>query len=179
MTKKSAPPTDIPSEVGPEVTVARTTQRIENHTSRFIVLPPTSTFPKGVRLQPGLNTVPIKYIKQLEAVSRSGADEEGEVVVLFPGRKALADLQQTVSLHTARGMYHGPQITMYHPDDRALDGRDDGPPPPMTLPMNQDAAKAIVNATNNRTALERWSTQGNTEAHQAAAAKLTRIKGNG
>lgn len=154
-----------------------TVKRIENNTSCILTLPPVEEFPMGVRLVPGLNSVPLKYLDALESFEveggmvRRGA-KEIQTPNQFPGRRALELLQQPVRIVRAQGEHFGPQITIYELGDAAVEGRDDGPPAPPSLPQNKDAAMAIVRATTDRKALKRWSEQGNGEANQAAGARL-------
>jgi hypothetical protein len=164
---------------------------VENNTSRPIGLPPVSDFPSGVRLLPGLNSVPTQYMDALQDVFKPGGKmriggqkivaEDGSVQVLggklvtttdrWPGRDALAELQVPVRIVKADGVKHGPQITIY-PD---LQDREDGPEAPHYLPQNKDAALAIIRATSSKDALQRWSSQGKGEVPQAAATKLATI----
>jgi hypothetical protein len=154
-----------------------TVKRIENNTSCILTLPCTDGFPLGIRLVPGLNSVPLKYLSELNdfevegGIIRRGA-KEVQTENQFPGRKALEMLQQPVRIVRATGEHFGPQITIYELGDKAVEGRDDGPPAPPSLPQNKDAAMAIVRATTDRAALKRWSEQGNGEAQQAAGARL-------
>lgn len=165
-----------------------TIRRIENHTSRLIVLPSTLSFPNGIRLIPGLNTVPVMYLEELEAYSTPAR----EVLVggrkvqrkeRFPGREVLEDLQKPVTrpnsersfhiaAHNGLARYSGPQITIY-PD--AMEDRPDGPPPPEFLPTKKEQALPIIAVTTDRAALKRWSQQGRGEVAQAAAAKLASL----
>ncbi len=159
---------------GPRVTATPTIRRIENNTSACLTLPPVEEFPVGIRLMPGLNTVPIKYLDALESLEIEGVQVRRKGVLVqteneFPGQRALKLLQIPVRIVKASGETHGPQITIY---DDPLADREDGPPAPPMLPQNVDAAMAMVRATTNRAALKRWSEQGNGQANQAAGARL-------
>lgn len=170
-------PTKQSEESEPIQAAPQTIKRIENNTSCYITLPPVDEFINGIRLMPGLNTVPIKYLEALEEFELPAREFEknGKKVMSkpeFPGRKALEQLQLNVRIVRAQGEHFGPQITI-HEDPMA--DREDGPPPPPSLPQNKDAAMALIRATTNRAALKRWSEQGTGEVPQAAAAKLNGI----
>ncbi|MEY4507942.1 MAG: hypothetical protein RLZZ450_64 [Pseudomonadota bacterium] len=170
---------------------------IENHTSRLIILPPTYTFPKGVRLVPGLNRVPELYFEEAEQYELPEREIESfgrkvKVPARKPITEALADLQKplyraenkatgaSASARRFRGVngpYSGPQITIYR-DPLAIEGREDGPPPPDFLPEDKKQARAIIEVTTDRAALKKWAGQGRGEIAQAAAAKLLAL-GNG
>ncbi len=146
---------------------------------------------RAVRLLPGLNSVPTQYMDALNDVFKPGGKmriggqkivaEDGSIQILggklvtttdrWPGREAIAQLQEPVRIVKADGVKHGPQITVY-PD---LQDREDGPEAPHYLPQNKDAALAIIRATSSKDALQRWSTQGKGEVPQAAATKLATV----
>jgi hypothetical protein len=148
------------------------TKKIENNTARFIDLPPIlgietgddgdfTDFPNGVRLQPGLNSVPDVYMDALRAqkrvmcdkMGRPRADKKGAPLYRYPGLEILSQLQTPVTIITVQGTKVGPQVTVF--EDSQV-GREDGPPAPMTLPASADAANAIIAVTTERAALERW-----------------------
>lgn len=150
-------------------------RRVENHTDQLIFLPPMVgvererddgeidyvDFPKGIRLQPGLNTVPKFYLEALDAkespmfdaqgAPRKGRD--GKDLVRYPGREAIAMLIAPVTYTTASGRRFGARVTV-HADPLA--GRADGPQAPATLPDNQQAALAFIAACDDTAALQRW-----------------------
>lgn len=156
------------------------TVRIENHTDQLIDLPPIAgyeleradgsyelvDFPRGVRLVPGLTTVPVLYLDALRAQSRPVFDQlgrprterkTGNALIRYPGREALAILVAPVTYTTANGRKFGPRVTIYEPD-QVID-RPDGPPAPATLPASPQAAMTIVSVTDDKKALERWMKQ--------------------
>ncbi len=148
-------------------------KHIENHTSHLIILPCTDTFPNGVRLIPGLNSVPMDYFEELnaltkparEVVTKSGLKKMTKL--RYPGRDTLDKLLTPVRLVTARGEDFGPQITIYED----VQDRPDGPPAPMVLPVNVEAAKAVIRTCSDRKALERWSKAGNGKGEVAQFAR--------
>ncbi len=133
--------------------------RAENHLSCLIVLPPTDSFPQGVRLIPGLNSVPTKYFDELDAKEKpvykvvkkpmNGVLVSNYELVdtRYPGREQLAKLTD-VSVHrvTAEGRSYGPQLTVHREE---LAGRPDGPPPPPQLPAKPAAAKLLVDSMSD------------------------------
>lgn len=179
----------------PAVAVKATITHVENNTSHRINLPPAGSHPSGVRLLPGLNSVPTKYLDALREVFKPGgkvriggqkfSNEDGSTVIMggkivtaedrYPGREALDLLLQPVRIVKADGVTYGPQITIY-PD---LLDREDGPEPPHYLPQNEDAAIVIIQATTNKDALQRWSKQGKGKVPQAAATKLATLQYDG
>jgi hypothetical protein len=151
-----------------------TVKKIENHTARFIDLPPIlgietgeedgdfTDFPNGLRLQPGLNSVPVLYLDALAAQKRVMCDKmgrprvgkKGEPLYRYPGLEIMAQLIAPVTIVTTQGTKISPQVTVY---EDAQVGREDGPAAPLTLPASAAAAKAIIAVTTERAALERWS----------------------
>ncbi len=155
-------------------------KRIENNTDQLVFLPPLTgvetgqdaegtpeytDFPKGIRLQPGLNTVPNIYLEALHAERRQmcdklgkpRVDKDGKPIYRYPGREAIAGLISPVTYTTANGRKFGPRITIYEPEQVA--DRADGPQAPATLPSNANAAMAIISVTEDRKALARWGKQ--------------------
>jgi len=145
--------------------------RIENNTERLLGLPPTQNFPVGVKLIPGLNTVPAGYMAELEAFEVDTEVNGKKGPKRYPGREAVALLQQPVKIVTSNGTHRGPQITVFT-DDQA--GRPEGPPAPEDLKdMKEAAAAKIIAVTTDREALKRWQANDNRPGVQAAlAAKL-------
>ena len=145
--------------------------KIENNTSAFIHLFATPSFPAGVRLIPGLNTVPKLFMDEFNehsALTESKPNKPG--VLRYPGREVLADLQKVVQFYTAEGPRTGPRVTLYT-DDQA--GREDGPMPPQDLRgMKEEAAIATVRVTSDKAALKRWSKDTRSAVASAATAKL-------
>ncbi len=155
-------------------------KRLENHTDQLIDLPPIHgiegddgnliDFPEGIRLQPGLNTVPQLYLDALHAQVRQVYDQlgrprmakpikgqEAKPLLRYPGREAIAGLIAPVTYSTANGMRHGPRVTIFEPEQVA--DREDGPTAPATLPASENAALAIISVTDDRKALDRWMKQ--------------------
>lgn len=192
-----APKTPIVNEPEnePVKPVKATITHVENNTSHRINLPPAGKHPSGVRLLPGLNSVPTEYLDAVRDVFKPGgkiriggqkfSQEDGSTVIMggkivtaldrWPGREALELLQQPVRIVKADGVTFGPQITIY-PD---LQDREDGPPPPHFLPQNEDAAISIIQATTNKEALVRWSKIGKGKIPQAAGTKLASLQYDG
>lgn len=164
-------------------------KRIENNTDRHIILPPVRAvdesgeevdFPRGVRLLPGLNTVPVLYLDAL-AAKETKADmtraPKGAPKVRHPGRVLLEQLQEPVDIVTINGRKRGPQITIYEPDQVA--DREDGPVLPADLrAYGQRAALELIKAVGNVQRLRAWASNDNREAvQQAATAKLMQLGG--
>jgi hypothetical protein len=168
---------------------------VENNTSHRINLPPAGKHPSGVRLLPGLNSVPTAYLDALRDGFKPGGkirvggqkftQEDGSTVIMggkvvttedrWPGREALELLLQPVRIVKASGEHFGPQITIY-PD---LLDREDGPMPPQVLPQNEEAAILIIQSTTSKEALQRWSKMGKGKVPQAAATKLATLQYDG
>lgn len=149
-------------------------KRIENHTSAPIILPMTDSFPHGIRLLPGLNSVPTKYLDELTeyAVVSSARVENNRKIPAVdrrPGQEVLADLQVPCTFPTANGDRYGQRVTIY---EDALEDREDGPPPPLALPSDKNVAKKLVELTTDRKALERWSKASRGEVQSLVNAKL-------
>jgi hypothetical protein len=158
----------------------QTIRRIENHMDHFLLLPPTPSFTRGLKLIPGLNTVPVLYLDELnQRVLEVPARKEGGRLLpestRRPADKMWADLQQHVRRVSVNGSESwGPQITIY--DDIMAD-RQDGPPPPMTLPANNKTlAQKILAVTTERAAVERWAQQGRGEVAEMAKARLQELR---
>ncbi len=145
----------------------REIKRVENNAPRIIIAPPTPSFPNGVKLLPGLNTLPNKYYQELmeltpppsykHVVGQDGQPKMEAYPPRYPGRKWLEEMQKLVIIHTPDGRRHSPQLTFYYEE---LPDREDGPEYPATLPSNEKAALALVNSVNptpnGRKVLERW-----------------------
>lgn len=163
--------------------------RIENNTDRHIILPPLRAtdasgeevdFPRGVRLLPGLNTVPRLYMDVLvarETKADTKGAPKGAPKVRYPGRVLLAQLQEPVDIVTINGRKRGPQITIYEPDQVA--DREDGPVLPADLrAYGQRAALELIKAVSNVQRLRAWAGNDNREVvQQAATAKLMQLGG--
>lgn len=167
-------------------------KRIENNTDRFIHLPalvavesddqPPVDYHEGIRLSPGLNTVPARYLAALreeklpvhDVLGRPKVTRTGEPVYRYPGREAMEQLLRPVNHTTARGRVFGPQITVY--EDEQV-GREDGPTPPATLPSKTEAALALVAVCDHRPSLENWLRQ--TKDGSVKIAIQTRLQGLG
>jgi hypothetical protein len=145
--------------------------KIENNTSAFIYLFATPSFPSGLRLIPGLNTVPKLFMDEFQEHSAmTEATPVRASVLRYPGREVLEGLQAVVSYHTAEGPRTGPRITIYT-DDQV--GREDGPIPPQDLKgIKEEAAIATIRVTSDKAALKRWSKDNRSAVASAAMAKL-------
>lgn len=150
-------------------------RRIENKTVTWIILPPTPSFPSGLKLVPGLNTVPTKYLDELdervletEPTKRGGRLIPGKKVK--PAQKMWERLTAPVHFLDDNGTRHyGPRVIFY---DDLMEDRQDGPPPPVNLPANREIAKKIIDVTTEKAALERWASQGRGEIPDYAKARL-------
>lgn len=130
--------------------------KIDNHCPRFHFLPPTDSYQSGIRLIPGSNNVPNAYLEELNAVEVETVDRHGKLTgkKRYPGRELLAQLQETVVIHTVNGTKLSPQITVY-PEGSAAE--QEGPQLPVTLDGYGDvAALEIVKRTSDKSALARW-----------------------
>ena len=145
--------------------------RIENHTHAFIYLFPTPSFPNGLRLVPGENDVPSLFMDEFQAhsvVSEAPGGKPGPV--RYPGRDALAQLQEVVTINKVDGRTRGPRITIY---TSAQAGHAEGPMHPIDLKAYQPAgALALIKVTTDKTALKRWSTDHRPAVAAAATSKL-------
>lgn len=120
-----------------------------NNTGGFIQTPPNDEFPRGLNLEPGMNTWPSKY----EAACRATEKGAKKLEAFF------ARHTKRVAIYGANGTTFGPQLTFLYEDLSALP---EGPEPPASLPANEKAALAIVAATSHKhaDALERWLAAG-------------------
>lgn len=153
---------------------------VDNNTAHMIYLPCTDTFAKGLRLIPGHNLVPTKYMDELTAMKLEAAEvttisgRKTKMPERYPGREGLALLQESVRIVTSSGETWGPQITIF------AEARDEeeGPKPPLVLPRDDRAAKAVIDQTTSVSALERWSKAGNARGEAAlhARARLEAVK---
>lgn len=145
--------------------------KIENNTGAYISLFPTESFPSGVRLGPGLNTVPALFLEEFRARSVRGEGKNAKEI--FPGQVALADLLAPVSYFTVAGRQFGPRITIYT-DDQA--GREDGPNPPFDLRgYSEEQALVAVRVTKDPKVLKRWLTDSRQKIKEAVRGKLAEI----
>lgn len=130
--------------------------RIENNTARILGLPPTITFPVGIRLIPGMNTVPVGYMAECDALEVETVNVAGKVNgKRYPGREAVAGFLVKVKIvRPGEPNTTGPQITIFT-DDQA--GRPDGLPPPDELTdMKSEIALKMIELTDDKEALKRW-----------------------
>ena len=150
-----------------------TTCKIDNNTARLLGLPPTDSFPSGLRLVPGLNNVPEEYMAELNerTVLQEPKADGTPRPVRYPGREVLADLQVPVRIVTPDSVSTGPQITIYT-DDQA--GREEGPPAPHDLSRYDkvEVAVALVRSTKDRKALKEYVKDRRPEVSAAARARL-------
>ena len=144
---------------------------IENHGYADVWLPPAGEFKKPIRLIPGFNNVPRKYLHALESKRVKNATEGGEDAVpyRYPGRATLERLQTPVRIsHLIDGDIISPRITIYEPDQLGPKGIEadsetgvevEGPPPPVSLVAanyNVDTARRVVGICKDVKALQRW-----------------------
>lgn len=149
--------------------VAQGVRRIENNTERLITLtavPSAPEFPLGVKLWPGLTTVPNKYLVALEesepfevmaAKLSPHADERAKYrpSTRRPGRDVLEHLLTPCKIVKADGVFFGPQITIYEPEQC---DRPDGPPMPDTLlAYNETTALMLIERINDAKLLLQWA----------------------
>jgi hypothetical protein len=152
-------------------------KRIGNNTGRFIILPPTPSHPRGVTLNPGLNTVSQLYLDELDEVILESEErkENGRIIKATrykPAENMWKQLQEHVRIVTAEGETFGPQVTIY---EDVMSDRQDGLPPPLTLPNKKELAEILIKRTTERAALERWAKQGRGANAQLAAARLREL----
>jgi hypothetical protein len=155
---------------------------VTNATSRVVVLPPVFSFPKGIRLVPGLNRVPSSYFEEAEqyelpASTIKVAGRNVKQPARKPIMETLAELQRPLwrpgSARRYRGVngpYDGPQLVI-HADASVFEGRDEGPPPPDFLPADEKLALAIVERTSDHATLTRWRMSTRDNSVQAALAR--------
>jgi hypothetical protein len=150
-----------------------TTCKIENNTARLLGLPPTDSFPAGIRLVPGLNNVPEDYLDELKAraVQPEPKPDGTPRAVRYPGRELLDDYLVPVRIVKPDSVHTGPQITILTNDQA---GREEGPPPPHDLSRYEkvEVAVALVKSTKDRTALKAYTKDKRQEVAAAARAKL-------
>lgn len=146
---------------------------MENNTARHIVLPPTETFIGGVRLAPGLNTVPQLYLDELCEATRTvkATTSKGKARTFSPGEELLKQLQEPVRIVTADSVTRGPQITIYEPEQVA--DRDDGPALPDDLEMYvEDVAIKLIQNIKNKAKLKLYTNDRRPAVKAAALAQL-------
>lgn len=157
-------------------------KKIENNTGRFIYLPPADDFPAGIKLLPGLNTVPNRYMdqllaKELKVLPKKGYEpKKGEPLkTRFPGRELIAQLQERVKIVTTDGAHFGPQITIY--DAEQVGDRPDGPELPDFLDAYADKiALKLVENVDQLDKLEAWAQDRRPEIASAAKGKLALLR---
>jgi hypothetical protein len=161
-------------------------RKIENHRPSFIFLPNTESFPDGIRLIPGMNSVPEKYMTELfdfeivrfktDVVKR---DKDGNRVggtQAFPGRETLEQLQQPVRILRYEGNTTSPQITVY-PEGAVLDV-EDGPRLPHDLGEYEPApALTLIRVISDKEALKRWTKDPRKEIASAAQTRISSLNG--
>jgi hypothetical protein len=170
--------------------VAEGVKRIENNTEHLINLPPVESapdFPNGIKLWPGITTVPLKYWAALEAYepgtplrcSPNPEDREKyKPSNKRPGLDTIKYLLTPTKIVKADGTFFGPQITVYDPDQC---DRPDGAPLPDTLAAyNDQTALRLIANVNNRDVLEKWARAETDprrgEVRQAATTKLATLR---
>ncbi len=183
-----------------------TTTAIENHLSRLLILPPTESYPDGLRLVPGENLVPNRYLSELEAKEiilhkhTEVADADGNIQtrklyagVRYPGREALEALEQPVptyqgidlnkpesGLRTYNGYYHGQSGQKYTGPQITIHRRPETPEIepllPPKLPENLGAALAVVAQTDDGRFLGRWLTDAKGQLKAAIVARQAALK---
>ncbi len=149
--------------------------RIENNTARQLGLPPTTTFPVGIRLLPGMNTVPVGYMAECDALEVETVVNGKVTGKRYPGREAVADFQKRVKIiRPGEPNSTGPQITVFT-DDQA--GRPDGlPPPDDLLDMKSEIALKMIELTDDKEALKRWFDRDKRKnVKEAAQSKLASL----
>lgn len=148
------------------------TVKIENNTSRILLLPPLDGWETGMKLLPGLNSVPLAYYEALNELSVTPAPLANGTPrpVRFPGREALSLLQQPVLIQTLEGRRHGPQITIFSAEQVE---REDGPVLPGDLAgYKPDVAIALVRTTSDRKVLRQWAKDSRQDVKAAVLARL-------
>jgi hypothetical protein len=166
--------------------MTQSTVVIEYHLPRLHFLPPTDSFPDGLRLVPGENNVPTKYLDELEAQEivlhryTEVADSNGIVSVQKtfvgtrkPGVEALEALQQPVTMYHGQGhRYVGPQITIH----RRPEPPEVAPKHPPKLPENLGAALEVVAHCDDSRYLERWALEAKGQLKTAIVERLKTVK---
>ncbi len=168
--------------------MAITTVLIENHTPRVIILQPTASAPNGMRLIPGENNLPVKYVEELEALERllfsykEVVDSEGNVTMRkqylgskFPGRETLEMLQKPFEQPLGNGnVYKGPHITIHKRPEPAQEATPELPP---KLPENLSAAQHIIASCDDETRLEHWLNEARGPIKTALQTRLKTLRG--
>lgn len=147
---------------------------IENNTSAFILLFPTDGFPQGIRLLPGNNDVPVRYLEELKEHAVTTEARGGKPgPIRYPGREVLESLQTPITYYTVDGKVRGPRITIYERDQVA---RPEGPMAPIDLKAYKDeAAKIVIKTCSDKAALKRWMKDNRQEIAAAAGARLAEL----
>jgi hypothetical protein len=179
---------------------------ITNNLKRLIVLPPTDSFPNGLRLVPGDNDVPHKYLRELESKElvlhryTEVADADGNVTVQkkfagtrFPGREALAALEGPVQpvvgldlknpesgVQVIHGYRHGQAGELYTGPQITIHRREEPPEVepllPPKLPENLGAALAVVAQTDDPKYLDKWLVDAKGQLKTAITERLKGLK---
>jgi hypothetical protein len=161
-------------------------KKIENNTERLINLPALEScpqFPTGIRLWPGITTVPNQYWRALEEYSPDtqilcGDDSERRLAFLDAvaqgkrtrsskrtGMDTIKYLLTPTKIVKADGIFHGPQITVYEPEQC---DQDDGPRLPPTLEAyKEDIALKLIAHVRNKEALLAWA-KGETDPRRSS-----------
>jgi hypothetical protein len=160
--------------------------RIENHTPRIILLPPLEGtdenpdgFPYGIKLVPGLNSVPQQYLDAL--LAREVPSEIGpggkKRPNRFPGRELIAQLETAVYIYSVDGRSFGPQITVYSgAAAQTLADRADGPAAPLDLGAYEvEPALAMIKLVTDVAALKRYVKDRRNRVRDAANARLNEL----
>jgi hypothetical protein len=158
--------------------------KIENNTVHLIVLGTTPSFPQGVTLRPGLNTVPQFYMDEAEEIviqrvpkgaKRDPKTKQWITEDFYPVKEAITELQRPVRFATADGWREGPQITIYAAD-QAPD-RPDGPVPPQSLEhLREPAALKCIEIMNDAAVLKRWAKDSRPAVANFASSRINALR---
>ena len=159
-------------------------RRLENNTVHLISLAPTPSFPTGVTLRPGLNTVPEVYFEEAEEVviqrvprgaKRDLKTKKWATEDFRPVRASLEELQKPVNFATPDGWRHGPQITIYSAE-QAPD-RPDGATPPASLEhLREPAALKCIELMNDPAVLKGWAKDSRAKVANYAQSRIAALR---
>lgn len=159
-------------------------RRVENNTVHIIVLGKTPSFPQGVVLRPGLNTVPQFYFDEAEEVviqrvpqgaKRDPKTKKWATVDFYPVKEAIAELQKPIRYATHEGWRNGPQITIYSVD-QAPEGPD-GPTPPETLEhLRPPAALKCIELMHDVSVLKKWAKDSRAQVANFAQSRIAALR---